>query len=280
MIDLINIINSDLGFSVIMDRDNSDYLIDDNGLDWGEVTSAVSTINTLDGYGAILNNVYIPEPRPISIRGWVVGTEQQMAQKKNKLKQVLSLKSNIRIEIPVGNDNYYINAYVARGLYFSMEYRNNNEKMCKFTVSFEAPYPFFCLDKFYGEAALQQMNYQVLNLGSIPVGVQLTLAVDSSVTDPYASFTPDDQLYPTSILQWLGSYPSGVGTFSLNTEYGLKDFKVGGTRSLAALDLENSDWLMMPVSKNDENFIIIGCSSGMHPSAIQYTEAHISLGGM
>lgn len=98
MVESITISNG--SHSIVLNRTNSDYLIDDNGINWGEVSSRFSTLSNLDGYGAELNAIETTDPREIHIIGWVVGTEAQMAAKKAYLTQVLYPQKDLTITVP------------------------------------------------------------------------------------------------------------------------------------------------------------------------------------
>jgi hypothetical protein len=72
LVDLFHIYNRTLDELITFDKNNADYLIDDNGLSWGEVSSDLSVISNLDGYGATLNAVTTIESRIVDITGWVM----------------------------------------------------------------------------------------------------------------------------------------------------------------------------------------------------------------
>lgn len=236
--------------TILLGRNNEDFLIDDNGLDWGEVESELSTISSIDGYGATLNAVNTNITRVINITGWIVGTEAQMKARKNTLSRIISPHSNIRITVTINQESYYIDTIPTKAVRFSQDHRENNEKMCKFTCTLQAPYPFFQHRKSFSGS---ETELSVQNLGSIPVGVRLQLTLSASITNPYVS------LYRNGT-QW--GYMGLNGTFEANTnivfdsERGNKRVEVNGVRSFSALN-ENSDWLLIPVCEDEEEIDVV-----------------------
>lgn len=276
MVDVIKLYNRNLQRIIVMDRDNADYLIDDNGLSWGEIDSTLSTINNLDGYGATLNAVMTSEPRLVTVTGWVIGTEAQMATKKALLNKILAPQNTIWVQVPVSSgslDSYYLDTKLTKAVNFSQEYISNNEVMCRFTFELSATYPFFLFDKYY---SISQSGYEVLNRGSIPAGVELNWIFDSDVSDPEIEATMQDGRH--SGFRLLGDYDAGTSVV-LNTKYGNKQLTINNRRNFAAMDATNG-WFQLPVSYTDSDYITIDISAGTHLSNFSYSESYSALEGL
>lgn len=266
MIDSFKIYSELWGYNnyILFNRSDSDFLIDDDGLDWGEVTSEVSTINNLDSIGSTLNAVETSKPRPISIAGWVVGTEDEMKAKKNLLRTILTPQYNLRILIPNEDEppyNYYIDTRLTEGLKFDPAYKANNEVMCKFSFSLEAAYPFFCFDRSYaGDPGT------VLNYGSIPVGVRVRASISGTSN---ITFQAGQNYHSFSMID-------ATGVLDVDTRRGLRQLTLGSQKAFHYLDPYTTDWLQVPpsltgVSVTARNADIL---------SIDFTEAHAVLKGM
>lgn len=276
MVEKFYIYNKSLDELITFDRSSADYLIDDNGIDWGDISSALSTINNLDGYGATLNAVVTGEPRVVKITGWVVGTEAQMKTKKSKLSRMLSPQDDLIIFIPISEGSAYhydLTTKLYQSIQFDQAYKNNNEKMCKFTFSLAAAYPFFEYEKSYN---ITTTTYQVLNMGSIPVGVEAILIFDSAVTDPVVTIEMTNGR--ESSLHLTGEFTAG-DSVKINTKYGSKQLLVNGTRDFSVMDFSYG-WLQMPVSLTSTDYATITIPSGTHFSLFRYTESYSSLGDL
>lgn len=255
--------------SIIMNRTNADYLIDDNGLDWGEITSRLYTLKNLDTIGSTLNAVETVDPRPISITGWVVGTIPEMETKKNKLKNILAPQTTIRVQIPNDEDilnPYYIDTQLVSSIKFSKEYDANNEAMCQFTFGLQAPYPFFCLDRIYDNTDYQS----IVNKGSIPVGVQIMMTIDSDMSSPSVNIYKPGQSAESFALS--GSYSEG-SRIEVDTRKGTRKVLVNGSRGFKGL--ASSEWISVPVSD-----VPLTVSSSARVTLLRFSEAHTALKGM
>lgn len=274
MVDLFHIYNRTLDELVTFDKNNADYLIDDNGLSWGEVSSDLSVISNLDGYGATLNAVTTIESRIVDITGWVIGTEAQMKTKKEKLSRMLAPQDDILVFIPISEGSafhYDLVTKLYKSVRFDQEYRNNNEKMCKFNFSLAAPYPFFEYEKSYN---VSESGYQVLNEGSIPVGVEAVWVFDSAVTDPALTIRMANG--NESTLQLLGSFAAN-DIIRINTKYASKQLTLNGQRNFSIMDFDYG-WLKIPVSLTSTDYATIIFPSGSHLSLFRYSESYASLG--
>ena len=271
MIDELLITNETLGISLTMDRDDSDYLIDDNGLNWGEISSKFSTLSNFDGFGAALNAIETTDPREVHIVGWVVGTESEMAIKKSYLAQVLSPQSSLKIIVNSKRSpgsQYYLRVYTSKTVSFGTEMKTNNEKMCQFEVTFSALYPFFEQERSYSNLS---SGDRILNLGAIPVGVNMILTMTSAVTDPYIILKRGRHEYGFGAY---GTFNSGAKLY-VNTQYSAREFTIDGQKAYYCLNTAFS-WIMVPVSYNDTDYISVTMPAGIS-AELSYCEAYTSM---
>ena len=234
MIDSIIITNQSNGNSVVLDRDSSDYLIDDDGLDWGKVSSSFSTVGTLDNYGSTITAIDTQQPRPINIIGWVAGTESQMAKKKSRLSKVITPNDTIRIEIPRKSDPtkiYFIDTIMNDSLHYDNTYRANNEVMCRFSLSLIAPYPYF----EYPRREIFSTGGTLINNGDIPVG--LYAEFDSSGEGSNFTISNGHQI---AIFEALRS-----GNFKINTQYGARSVLLSSQKAFKYMS-PNYGWVFVP----------------------------------
>lgn len=262
MINSISLYNTVNQASVILNRSNSDYLIDDDGLDWGRVDTRISSVSNIDSVGVDIDRVFIDTPRDITISGWVVGTESQMANKKSFLSKVISPKSLITITV----GEYKIDVYATSALHISSEYRENNEVMCRFNVTMTAPYPFFYVTKTYSSGF-----DHVLNLGDIPVGVRISGTINAGGIVAVGK---------TYFQQFsLENYDGSTASLILDTTFGKKTLTIDGHPGFKYMNLGTSKWLQVPVSYNDTDYISF-VTSNITLSRVSFDEAHASLGDM
>lgn len=265
MVESITISNG--SHSVLLNRTDSDYLIDDNGINWGEVSSRFSTLSNLDGYGAELNAIETTDPREIHIIGWVVGTEAQMAAKKAYLTQVLYPQKDLTITVPKKRDpnfSYFIRVYVSKAVSFGDTVQTNNEKMCRFEVTFSAIYPFFEHTRQYTITS----SGNILNLGSLPVGARISLALNSAVSNPAI------YIGQSSGFGVLGSFSQNDVIF-MNTQKSHKIITLNGIKNYSILNT-NIGWAYIPVSYSDTDEIPISVSSGV-TATLEFNEAYTTV---
>ena len=140
MVEQIEIKNLNYQKGFILNRTDAEYLLDDNGVDWGSVPSRISSYNSIDGLGGIVNKVSISKSRTIQIIGWIIPGEQAtIEEKKSYLSKICNPMDVLRI---------YCGAYTIEGVMkstvkFANKTDENNEEMCKFSLSLDCAYPFF-----------------------------------------------------------------------------------------------------------------------------------------
>lgn len=159
MIESIKVTNTTSNEAVDMGRDSSFlYLIDDNGLDWGEVKADHNQYQGRGMVGKIITYTAIDTRNP-SITGklWsgITGNEEEYADltqaeldkirlaKMSQLKEVLSRIINPLDVIRLGVGEYFLDGQPNSSVSFSKEWRENNEVYCGFTFSLTCANPMF-----------------------------------------------------------------------------------------------------------------------------------------
>lgn len=266
-----SLVISNGSISVVFNRTNSDYLIDDDGIDWGEITSTFSTLSNLDGYGSELNAVETTGMRDVKIVGWVVGTEAQMAAKKSYLAQVLYPQKDLTISVTSKRDQsktYTLTVYVSKSITFGNTVRTNNEKMCRFEVVFTAVYPFFERARSY---TISSSGEGILNLGALKVGARISLVLNSAVSNPYIYLTKARE---SAAFGAYGSFGAGTRIF-VNTEKAHRIISVNGVRDYSVYN-PSMNWIYVPVSYSESDYITVEIPSGV-TAEISFNEAYTSM---
>ena len=243
---------TDFHGTITFNRTNSDFLIDDNGLDWGEVNSTFSTIPNFNGMGSELNAVQTTDIREIHLVGWVVGTPAQMSSKKTLLSEIISPQKPLRIQV----SGYYMDVYLSKAVSFGKTEQTNNEKMCQFEMTFAAVYPFFQRSVQYNISSSGTIN----NRGSIPVGAKITLSANGA-SNPYVVI--DDT---ASGLGLLGSFS---GQAVMDTKNSKRELKLNGVKDYSML-ASQLPWAYIPVGTSS-----VRVSGGS--AVIEFDEAYATL---
>ena len=253
MVEEITLHNYSLpGRSITLNRTNSNYLIDDDGLDWGTVSSNISTVNNFDSIGAKIRAIDTSTPRDIKIVGWVVGTDVEMRAKKHVLSQIIAPQSEIAVTV----ENKTISTIATKTVEFGTSKRTNNECMCQFQISLSAAYGFFEYARTYTNL---QSDDAILNLGDIPVGAQVYFHFTSTTTDPLlvVRFSNNRE----KAIGLFGTFNSGE-TVQVDTRYGSKIVERGATKDFSILNTM-LDWFEIPVSYTPEDVGTITLSAGV-----------------
>lgn len=125
--------------SIDIDQDSFTCMLDDNGIDWGTADASFTTINDIKGYGSKVSFTSY-QTRSINIIGWLAANDSKEIP---QLKYSLSRLMNPSHELELICEGYKIKCRAASSVRYSTEYRYNNEVLCKFSLDFEAHYPFF-----------------------------------------------------------------------------------------------------------------------------------------
>lgn len=139
MIDSILITNMKTTESMTLSKaGNGKMVLDNEGVDWGEVEASIYTYKSPKQIGAEVSGVDI-EPRPISVIGWLYGTQAQIEESQFELGVFFIPGSTIRISAK----GYFIEGVVQNSPAFSKKVKENNEYMCKFIINIYCGNPEF-----------------------------------------------------------------------------------------------------------------------------------------
>lgn len=270
MIDEI-VISNYLSSTITMGRDNQDFLIDDDGLDWGTVKNTVSTTKATNNYEFISMSVSLAEPRPISIVGWIIGTEQQISEKKLTLSRFFSSNSHFQIRAYENLIMYYIDVYIADNVEFGNTISTNNEVMCRFKITLNALCPYFCRDRSYNFLSSQQKEIE--NLGCLASDGYILLTLEEAVTDPYLVVA---QGLKQSTSYFVGEFLSG-DTIAIDTRQGNRGVYKNSVKNMGIWRVDSS-WFRVPVSlPNSPNTITTSFSCS---AQVIYKELYTNIGGV
>lgn len=160
MIDVIKVLNTTTDVEIPMNKADGAYILETNGIKWGEVPVEHSSYTNLTGVGEIITSSKL-QPRTVSVTGRVcpIHTNKELAQlysistidaftekkleeieqAKKKLSQVINPLQYVRI---IAGD-YYIEGKPDSSISFSNLWKENNEVYCKFTFSLNCSDPMF-----------------------------------------------------------------------------------------------------------------------------------------
>ena len=249
MVEEIKFSNSAYGYYDVltMNRTDADYLLDDDeGIDWGSTSSNFSTVESLSGLGNTVNKIKSTDPRPISITGWIVGTEQEIENKKLYLSKIISPMDNLKITI---NSTYYIDVIVTSAVKFAINSNQNNEVMCKFFFTVQAPFPFFKKDIAISFTDLSSTRY-LQNHGCSAVGAEFQFHLQSGVSDLSLEVGFDGRSQEFLIPGEIAS-----GWYTISTKEGRKQNDFGWSH----WDLDN-DWIEIPKTLFDTDYVAVEAS--------------------
>lgn len=125
---------------MILDKKKSEYLLDDDGISIDNISVTHSTYSANSIPGEVVEAISYGKGRNITITGWIVDEPSgSLSLKKTRLNSFYSPEVLYRLEF----GDRYIDAYPKAPVSFGAKYKDNNDKFCKFVISFFAPYPFF-----------------------------------------------------------------------------------------------------------------------------------------
>lgn len=140
---------SDTGYEVEIGENSETYVLDQDGLDLGEVNSTHNMTQYIDLVGKHLDSTVL-SPRDISIIGWVIGKDEfEINKRKRMLNRLVNPSYKVRLEM----GDYALEFYPDSSIQYSKEWDYNNEWMCKFQIQGTAPMPLFTLKDYdtYGQ---------------------------------------------------------------------------------------------------------------------------------
>lgn len=148
---------SDTGYEVEIGENSDAYVLDQDGLDLGEVNSTHNMTQYIDLIGKHLDSNVL-SPRDISIIGWIIGEDEAVI---NKRKRMLNRLVNPSYKVKLEMGDYALEFYPDSSIQYSKEWDYNNEWMCKFQIQGTAAMPLFRLKDYniYGETYVVRSNF-------------------------------------------------------------------------------------------------------------------------
>ena len=140
---------SDTGYEVEIGENSDAYVLDQDGLDLGEVNSTHNMTQYIDLVGKHLDSTVL-SPRDILIIGWIIGEDEAVI---NQRKRILNRLVNPSYKVKLEMGDYALEFYPDSSIQYSKEWDYNNEWMCKFQIQGTAPMPLFTLKDYntYGQ---------------------------------------------------------------------------------------------------------------------------------
>lgn len=161
MVDRIKIFNTVTEAKILMTKTaESPYLLETDGISWGEVPVQHNSYSNLTGIGEIITSSKL-QPRKVAVTGRIcskhtnkeiariygVSTIEEIRQKKlqeiEEAKEELSKLINPLQYIRILSGEYYIEGKPNSSVTFSSTWKENNEIYCKFTFSLNCNDPLF-----------------------------------------------------------------------------------------------------------------------------------------
>ena len=160
MVDAITVVNVDTGNELLMNKSAGSYILETNGIKWGEVSAEHNSYANLMGVGEVITSSKL-QPRTISVIGRVcpihtnkelavlydISTISELTEKKleeiEQAKQKLSQLINPLQYLRIITGDYYIQGKPTSSVTFSNLWKENNEVYCKFTFSLNCNDPMF-----------------------------------------------------------------------------------------------------------------------------------------
>lgn len=137
MVNQITITDLNLSNSIILSEDSGVYVLE--SIDFGAVEGKHNFTTFANLVGSRKDSTTL-EPRSISLIGWIVAeNEVDMEERKKVINKFFNPLSSYRIKY----FDWYIDCVPETSIKYAKEYEENNDILCKFTISFLAGYPFF-----------------------------------------------------------------------------------------------------------------------------------------
>lgn len=202
MIDSLLLTNSETSQSILIDRDDSDFVLDQ--ADLGTVKGTHHSYKYVDQVGVYINSTTL-EQRTVSIKGWVVGdTYGMLEENKSILNKLINPLNFLYITL---EDKYRLSFKPDYSVSYSAPYKDNNEVLCKFLIQGTCADPMFTtvdrqgaslgtIPKFHFPLIIPQTTGIIMGLrtsslflnlnnpGDIDTGIVAEFACTSSVENP------------------------------------------------------------------------------------------------
>lgn len=184
--------------------DNEDYLLTDDGVDWGSIGVTHNTYQYPTQLGVSESSTVIGT-RDISITGWIIGNTVKEIESK---KAILSKEVNPLQKVRITANGYFIEGSPSSNVVYGKTLSENNEVMCKFLLNIFCPYPLFrtatavevpiadTLGKFGFPLVIPKNTGVIMGLrkkslftdlvndGAVSVGLVITLEATGTVNNP------------------------------------------------------------------------------------------------
>lgn len=124
--------------SILFDRDDSDFVLDE--VDLGVVNGTHHAYKYVNQIGIYINSTTL-EQRTISIKGYVIGEDYGLLEEnKNTLNRFINPLQAVDITVL---DKYKLTFKPDYSIKYSAPYKDNNEVLCKFLIQGTCPDPLF-----------------------------------------------------------------------------------------------------------------------------------------
>lgn len=124
--------------SILFDRDDSDFVLDE--VDLGVVNGTHHSYKYVNQIGIYINSTTL-EQRTISIKGYVIGDDYGLLEEnKNTLNRFINPLQAVDITVL---DKYKLTFKPDYSIKYSAPYKDNNEVLCKFLIQGTCPDPLF-----------------------------------------------------------------------------------------------------------------------------------------
>jgi hypothetical protein len=137
----VRIYNKTLDKTLVFNQDNSDFLIDNSGINFDSLKSSNNSHRSFEQIGETVEDIQIASGRTISFTGYVVNVPQNSLEEKKK---ELGRFFNPLHELTLYFGNLTIEGRPERVIEFGADYQSNNDKFCKFLIYIYCPSPVFC----------------------------------------------------------------------------------------------------------------------------------------
>lgn len=203
MIESILLTNTVTLQSVLIDKDESDFVLDE--ADLGTVEGTHHSYKYVSQVGVYIDSTTL-EQRTVSISGWVIGdTYGLLESNKGVLNRIVNPLHNLEVVI---QDKYKLTFKPDYSIQYSASYSENNEVLCKFLIQGTCADPMFTtknaqsaliasiLPKFRFPLIIPQDKGVILGLrepsllatitngGDIDTGMVITFSCTSTVENP------------------------------------------------------------------------------------------------
>lgn len=203
MIDSLVLTNTVTLQSVLLDKDNSELVLDE--ADLGTVEGTHHSYKYVSQVGVYIDSTTL-EQRVVAISGWVIGnTYDELKANKAVLNKLINPLHTVEVVV---QDKYKLDFKPDFSVKYSASYEENNEVLCKFLIQGTCADPMFTtkdkqtaliasiIPKFRFPLVIPQNNGILMGLreplllatlnngGDIDTGLLITFSCTSTVTNP------------------------------------------------------------------------------------------------